>query len=89
MFPNYLSDAEQREVVAFIKGPAPEAFVRREWNLIDANYWNRLRLLLGRTKAPVKFDNLVIAHLALVEEDRVATREQERKQKVSLRWERN
>ena len=82
MFPNYLSEAEQAEVEAFIKGPAPEARVRRDYGLIEANYWNRLRLLLGKTKAPVKFQNLFIAHLALVEEDRAVAREQERKQRV-------
>lgn len=82
MFPNYLSDAEQREVEAFIKGPAPEAFVRRAYGLIDSGYWNRLRVLLGKTKAQITVDNLTIAHLALVEEDRARAREDARKQKV-------
>ena len=79
---SYLPESEQREVEAFIKGPAPAAFVRRDYGLIDANYWNRLRLLLGKTKAQVTYDNLTLAMLALVEEDRAASREQERKHKV-------
>ena len=60
---SYLPESEQREVEAFIKGPAPDAFVRRDYGLIDANYWNRLRLLLGKTKAQVTYDNLTLAML--------------------------
>src|SRR6266581_3897704 len=81
-FPNYLSEGEQAAVSTFIKHFAPDAFVRRDYGVIDSSYWNRLRVLLGRTKAQITVDNLTIAHLALVEEDRALAREAARKQQV-------
>ncbi len=78
-----VSGSEQQEVEAFIKkGPVPEDFVRRDYGLIDSAYWQRLVILLGRTKARATYDNLVIASLILLEEDRASAREVARKQQV-------
>ncbi len=76
------TESKENSKQDFIKGPAPDAFVRRQYGLIDSGYQQRLKILLGRTKAKVTFDNLVIASLALIEEDRAKAREEARKQQV-------
>lgn len=71
IYPSYLTEVEQQQYQAFVRDLAPKAWVR-SGDVIESEYWNRLRTFLATAKVPVTTENLVIAHGWLVEEQRLA-----------------
>jgi hypothetical protein len=78
--PQFQNEAEAQQYRAWARTRTPKAFVRDD--LVEESYWARVKAVLDKCKAKITVENLVIAGLALVEEDRAQAREQERKQRV-------
>jgi hypothetical protein len=66
-FENFCSQAPSKDLVRSVLGSY----------VIEAGFWQRLRIMLGRNKAEITGPLLVIANLAVIEEDRALARKQQ------------
>jgi hypothetical protein len=77
------TEDEQQVWQAFIKGHIPDQkYVRPQFGLIDSNLFQRMRIVLGKTKARIDADNLALAYLAVWEEDRALAEQETQKRQM-------